>query len=188
MLGSTSEIIVNEYGNKFLVDIAKGQKTGFFIDQRENRFLLNNFCSNKKVLNAFSYSGGFSVYALKAGADIVHSVDSSQKAIELINKNIDLNFDKSENHLSISEDVLKFLDASDEKYDVIILDPPAFAKHADALKQGLRGYFRINKKAIERLTFWRGPYLHFHVRRLFQKKILKQQFSRLQLQQGEMPA
>ena len=152
IFGNSDEIIVNEYGNKFLIDIIEGQKTGFFIDQRENRFLLKNFCSNKKVLNAFSYSGGFSVYALKAGADSVHSVDSSQKAIELINKNINLNFDKSENHMSISEDVLKFLDASDEKYDVIILDPPAFAKHADALKQGLRGYFRINKKAFERLN------------------------------------
>lgn len=152
LMGSSSEITVNEYGNKFLVDISQGQKTGFFIDQRESRFLLNNFCRNKKVLNAFSYSGGFSVYALKAGAEIVHSVDSSQKAIELLNKNIGLNFAKFENHMSISEDVLKFLDASDEKYDLIILDPPAFAKHADALKQGLRGYFRINKKAIERLN------------------------------------
>jgi len=152
IFGSTSEIIVNEYGNKFLIDIAEGQKTGFFIDQRENRLLIKNFCGNKKVLNAFSYSGGFSVYALKAGAETVHSIDSSQKAIELIDKNINLNFDKSENHKSISGDVLKFLDVSDEKYDVIILDPPAFAKHADALKQGLRGYFRINKKAFERLT------------------------------------
>jgi len=150
--GSESEIIVNEYGNKFLIDIAEGQKTGFFIDQRENRLLLKNFCNNKKVLNAFSYSGGFSIYALKAGANIVHSVDSSQKAIELTGKNICLNFDKAENHISISADVLKFLDASDEKYDVIILDPPAFAKHKDALKQGLRGYLRINKKAFERLN------------------------------------
>lgn len=152
IFGNSGEIIVNEYGNKFLIDFAEGQKTGFFIDQRENRFLLKNFCCNKKVLNAFSYSGGFSVYALKAGADSVHSVDSSQKAIELLNENIYLNFGKSEKHTSIAEDVLKFLDASDEKYDVIILDPPAFAKHADALKQGLRGYFRINKKAFERLT------------------------------------
>jgi 23S rRNA (cytosine1962-C5)-methyltransferase len=153
IFGDSGEIIVNEYGNKFLIDIIEGQKTGFFIDQRESRFLLKNFCINKKVLNAFSYSGGFSVYALKSGADIVHSVDSSQKAIELLNKNINLNFVKSENHKPITEDVLKFLDSSDEKYDVIILDPPAFAKHADALKQGLRGYFRINKKAFEILTF-----------------------------------
>lgn len=152
LFGNASEIIVNEYGNKFFIDIAQGQKTGFFIDQRENRFLLKNFCSNKKVLNAFSYSGGFSVYAIAAGAGIVHSIDSSEKAIELLDKNINLNFGKSENNISISEDVLKFLDASDEKYDVIVLDPPAFAKHSDALKQGLRGYFRINKKAFEKLT------------------------------------
>jgi 23S rRNA (cytosine1962-C5)-methyltransferase len=150
--GNSEEIIVNEYGNKFLIDIFEGQKTGFFIDQRENRLLLKNFCDNKKVLNTFSYSGGFSVYALKANASSVHSVDSSMKAIELTNKNIELNFKKSKEHISISEDVLKFLDASDEKYDVIILDPPAFAKHADALKQGLKGYFRINKKAFERLN------------------------------------
>ena len=152
IFGNSDEIIVNEYGNKFLIDVVEGQKTGFFIDQRENRFLLKNFCSNKKVLNAFSYSGGFSVYALKAGANSVHSIDSSQKAVELTNKNIDLNFKKSINHESRTEDVLKFLDASDEKYDVIILDPPAFAKHADALRQGLKGYFRINKKAFERLN------------------------------------
>ncbi len=150
--GSTGEIIVSEYGNKFLIDIIEGQKTGFFIDQRENRFLIKNFCTNKKVLNTFSYSGGFSVYALNSGADIVHSVDSSTKAVELADRNINLNFNNCQNHKSIEEDVLKFLDASDEKYDVIILDPPAFAKHADALRQGLRGYFRINKKAFERLN------------------------------------
>ncbi|MCX6346438.1 MAG: class I SAM-dependent rRNA methyltransferase, partial [Actinobacteria bacterium] len=107
IFGNSDEIIVNEYGNKFLIDVVEGQKTGFFIDQRENRFLLKNFCSDKKVLNTFSYSGGFSVYALKAGANSVHSVDSSQKAIELTNKNIDLNFKKSINHESITEDVLK---------------------------------------------------------------------------------
>jgi 23S rRNA (cytosine1962-C5)-methyltransferase len=152
IFGNSDEIIVNEYGNKFLIDVVEGQKTGFFIDQRENRLLLQNFCINKKILNTFSYSGGFSVYALKAGADSVQSVDSSQKAIELTDKNIDLNFKKSKNHVSVTEDVLKFLDASDEKYDVIILDPPAFAKHTDALKQGLKGYFRINKKAFERLN------------------------------------
>jgi len=150
--GSTGEIVVSEYGNKFLIDIIEGQKTGFFIDQRENRFLIENFCTNKKVLNTFSYSGGFSVYALKGGADIVHSVDSSTKAVELADRNINLNFNNCQNHMSIEEDVLKFLDASDEKYDVIILDPPAFAKHTDALRQGLRGYFRINKKAFERLN------------------------------------
>jgi 23S rRNA (cytosine1962-C5)-methyltransferase len=152
IFGNSGEVIVNEFGNKFLIDIIEGQKTGFFIDQRENRFLLKNFCSSKKVLNAFSYSGGFSVYALKAGAKEVHSVDSSQKAIELTKKNINLNFEKQGNHKEIEEDVLKFLDAADEKYDVIILDPPAFAKHIDALKQGLKGYFRINKKAFDRLT------------------------------------
>lgn len=148
------EIIVNEYGNEFLVNIVEGQKTGFFIDQRENRLLLKNFCMNKKVLNAFCYSGGFSVYALKGGASIVHSVDSSVKAISLTNKNISLNLNKlgKINHLSFEDDLFNFMDSLNEKYDVIILDPPAFAKHVNALNQGLKGYLRINKKAFEHLN------------------------------------
>lgn len=154
IFGQADEIIVNEYGNKFLVDIIEGQKTGFFIDQRENRLLLKNFCMDKKVLNAFCYSGGFSVYALKGGASTVHSVDSSKKAIELTNKNINLNSDKVEvtSHLSFEDDLFNFLDNLKEKYDVIILDPPAFAKHINALNQGLKGYIRINKKAFENLN------------------------------------
>ncbi|MCE5329752.1 class I SAM-dependent rRNA methyltransferase [bacterium] len=150
--GKEEEIVVNEYGNSFFIDVAQGQKTGFYIDQRENRNLLKDFCHDKKVLNTFSYSGGFSVYALKSGASCVHSIDSSIKAIELTEKNIELNFGKSVNHLSYSEDVFGFLDNLKEKYDVIILDPPAFAKHINALKQGLKGYARINKKALENLN------------------------------------
>ncbi len=150
--GMQEEIIVNEYGNRFFIDITQGQKTGFYIDQRENRNLLKDFCHNKRILNTFSYSGGFSVYALKSEAAYVNSVDSSIKAIELTEKNIELNFGKSSNHLSLSEDVFGFLDNLKEKYDVIILDPPAFAKHINALKQGLKGYARINKKALENLN------------------------------------
>lgn len=151
IFGKASEIIVNEYGNKFFIDVIEGQKTGFFIDQRENRSLLKNFCKKKKVLNTFCYSGGFSVYALKDGATMVHSVDSSMKAIDLTDKNIEINFGNINNHISFREDVFGFLDNLEEKYDVIILDPPAFAKHTDALSQGLKGYARINKKAIENL-------------------------------------
>lgn len=151
IFGKASEIIVNEYGNKFFIDVIEGQKTGFFIDQRENRSLLKNFCKKKKVLNTFCYSGGFSVYALKDGATMVHSVDSSMKAIDLTDKNIEINFGNINTHISFREDVFGFLDNLEEKYDVIILDPPAFAKHTDALSQGLKGYARINKKSIENL-------------------------------------
>jgi 23S rRNA (cytosine1962-C5)-methyltransferase len=149
------QIIIEEYGYKFIVDIKNGQKTGFFIDQRENRKLLGSFCRNKKVLNAFSYTGGFSVYALGGNASIVHSVDSSAASIKLAEKNTSLNFTGEKlqrQHQLFCEDVFKFLASSDEQYDIIILDPPAFVKHIDSLKQGLRGYERLNEMALKRLT------------------------------------
>lgn len=142
---------VQEYGNKYFIDWAKGQKTGFFIDQRENRKLLEYYSKDKSVLNMFCYTGGFSVSALKGGAKMVHSVDSSKKAIELTDKNIELNFPNSEKHISFAEDAFDFLDNIQDKYDVIILDPPAFAKHQKALHNALQGYKRLNQKAISQI-------------------------------------
>jgi 23S rRNA (cytosine1962-C5)-methyltransferase len=142
---------VTEYGNKFIVNWESGQKTGFFIDQRENRKLLGNFVRGKKVLNMFSYTGGFSVYALQAGAAEVHSVDSSKKAMELAEKNIQLNnFDQSK-HVSKAEDAFDYLKHIEDQYDVIILDPPAFAKHHDVTHNAMQGYKRINIEAIRQV-------------------------------------
>ncbi|MFZ4741195.1 MAG: class I SAM-dependent rRNA methyltransferase [Bacteroidales bacterium] len=149
--GQTSEIIVKEYDNQFIVDIETGQKTGFFIDQRENRKLLEKYCAGKKVLNVFGYTGGFSVSALKGGASLVHSVDSSQKAIFLTNKNIALNFGSTENHVSYATDAFDFLENMDTDYDVIVLDPPAFAKHLHLREKGLKGYRNINNKVIHKI-------------------------------------
>lgn len=142
---------VNEYGNKFLVNWQSGQKTGFFIDQRENRNLLGQYVHGKKVLNTFSYTGGFSVYALKAGAAEVHSVDSSKKAMELTEKNIHLNNFESDKHISHTVDAFEFLKNIDEKYDVIILDPPAFAKHHNVSHNAMQGYKRINMDAMKQI-------------------------------------
>ena len=149
--GKTSEIIVKEYDNQFIVDIQEGQKTGFFIDQRENRKLLEKYCADKKVLNVFGYTGGFSVSALKGGASMVHSIDSSQKAIDLCNKNIALNFGSIENHASFATDAFDFLENMDSDYDVIVLDPPAFAKHLHLREKGLKGYRNINNKVIHKI-------------------------------------
>jgi len=147
----TSEIIVKEYENQYIIDVEGGQKTGFFIDQRENRKLLEKYCTDKKVLNVFGYTGGFSVAALKAGAKMVHSVDSSQKAIELCNKNIVLNFGETLAHESFTTDAFDFLDKMDEDYDIIVLDPPAFAKHLHLREKGLKGYRNINNKVIHKI-------------------------------------
>ena len=141
--------IVLEHGNKFLVDWEEGQKTGFFLDQRENRYLLGRFAAGKKVLNTFCYSGGFSVYALKGGADIVHSVDASEKAIDLTRKNIALNGYNPETHASYAVDTFEFLKDKHDVYDLIILDPPAFAKHRDARHQAVKGYQRLNTEAMK---------------------------------------
>jgi 23S rRNA (cytosine1962-C5)-methyltransferase len=140
--------IVSEYGNKFYVDWEEGQKTGFFIDQRENRKLLGQFSKDKKVLNTFCYTGGFSIFALAAGAELVHSVDSSEKAIELTKKNIDLNSFSPNIHQCFAVDTFDFLKDKNGVYDVIVLDPPAFAKHRDARHQAVRGYQRLNAEAM----------------------------------------
>lgn len=140
-----------ENGLKFHVDWLKGQKTGFFIDQRENRMLLERYAKGRNVLNMFCYTGGFSVYAMRGGAATVHSVDSSAKAIELTNRNMELNFPGDGRHEAFCEDAFKFLDSNSDKYDLIVLDPPAFAKHRAALRNALKGYTRLNVKGFERI-------------------------------------
>ena len=141
-----------ENGLEFRIDWLRGQKTGFFVDQRENRALVERYAEGKDVLNMFCYTGGFSLYALRGGAKSVDSVDVSQKAIDLVNVNVTRNFPKATNHRAVAADAFEYLSAQREKgstYDLIILDPPAFAKHRDAVKNALRGYQRINAKAIE---------------------------------------
>jgi 23S rRNA (cytosine1962-C5)-methyltransferase len=140
--------IVLEYGNKFYVDWEEGQKTGFFLDQRENRRLLAEFSKYKNVLNTFCYTGGFSVYALNAGAALVHSVDSSQKAIDLTRKNLELNGFNGNVNQCFAVDTFDFIKDKQKFYDVIVLDPPAFAKHRDARHQAVRGYQRLNAEAM----------------------------------------
>ncbi len=149
LLGMTTVPHVSlEHGNKFLVDWEEGQKTGFFLDQRENRKLVGEMSKGKTVLNTFCYTGGFSVYALAGGAELVHSVDASQKAIELTKQNLELNgYDPIKNS-SIAEDTFEFLKDKKDVYDFIILDPPAFAKHKDARHQAMKGYQRLNAEAM----------------------------------------
>ena len=149
--GGTEENIALENGLKFHVDWLKGQKTGFFVDQRENRSLLEHFAKGKKVLNMFCYTGGFSFYAMRGGAELVHSVDSSAKAIELTTKNVELNFPGDTRHAAFCEDAFKYLEQAGSNYDLIILDPPAFAKHRGALHNALKGYTRLNVKAFEKI-------------------------------------
>jgi 23S rRNA (cytosine1962-C5)-methyltransferase len=147
----TNTYVALENNIKFQVDWLKGQKTGFFIDQRENRSLLERYSYGKSVLNMFCYTGGFSVYAMRGGATQVHSVDSSAKAIDLTNKNIALNFPNDTRHQSFAEDAFKYLNANDQQYDIIVLDPPAFAKHREALRNALKGYKRLNAKGFEKI-------------------------------------
>lgn len=149
--GGSDEDTTKENGLLFHVDWLKGQKTGFFVDQRENRSLLEKYSKGKSVLNMFCYTGGFSVYAMRGGARLVHSVDSSAKAIELTNANIELNFSGDSRHEAFCEDAFRFLDANEGKYDLIILDPPAFAKHRAALHNALKGYTRLNVKGFEKI-------------------------------------
>lgn len=140
--------LIQEYNNKFYVDWESGQKTGFFLDQRENRKLLAQYARGKNVLNTFCYTGGFSVYALNGGAALVHSVDSSEKAIELTNKNIELNGFSAATHACYAVDVFDFIKDAKYQYDMIILDPPAFAKHRDSRHQAVKGYQRLNAEAM----------------------------------------
>lgn len=149
--GGCTDNVAMEYGLKFHVDWLKGQKTGFFVDQRENRALLEKYAENRTVLNMFCYTGGFSFYAMRGGAKLVHSVDSSSKAIDLTNQNVELNFPGDTRHAAYAEDAFKYLDRMGDQYDLIILDPPAFAKHKDALRNALQGYRKLNAKAFEKI-------------------------------------
>lgn len=149
--GGSNDNIAMENGLKFHVDWLKGQKTGFFVDQRENRALLERYAKDRTVLNMFCYTGGFSFYAMRGGARLVHSVDSSAKAVELTEQNVELNFPGDQRHKAYAEDAFKFLDRMGDNYDLIILDPPAFAKHKDALRNALQGYKRLNAKAFAKI-------------------------------------
>lgn len=141
-------VVAKENGMKFIVDIENGQKTGFFLDQRENRQIIKNISSDKSILNLCSYSGGFSISALTGGAKSVVSVDSSEKACNLCEENTKLNFQKESNHTIICEDVFKYLENSKDKFDIVICDPPAFAKHRNAIAQAIKGYRRLNNLAL----------------------------------------
>jgi len=143
--------IATENGLKFHIDWLKGQKTGFFIDQRENRSLLQQYARNRTVLNMFCYTGSFSVYALQGGASLVHSVDSSAKAIALTNENVALNFPAETRHQAFVEDAFRFMENREEKYDLIVLDPPAFAKHKEVLRNALQGYRKLNAIAFRKI-------------------------------------
>ena len=143
--------IALEYGNKFAINWVTGQKTGFFIDQRENRQLLAKYAKGKKILNTFCYSGGFSVFALNAGAQLVHSLDASQKAIDLTDENIELGGFSEDQHKSIVADAMEYIKELPEDFDIIILDPPAFAKHRSAKHNAIQGYKRLNAHAIRQI-------------------------------------
>ena len=149
--GGSKDDVAMENGLKFHVDWLKGQKTGFFVDQRENRSLLERYAQGKRVLNMFCYTGGFSFYAMRGNAELVHSVDSSAKAVELTKANVELNFPGDPRHTAYCEDAFKYLDSADSSYNLIILDPPAFAKHRAALRNALKGYTRLNAKALEKI-------------------------------------
>ena len=152
LYGGSNDNVALENGLKFYVDWLRGQKTGFFVDQRENRLLLQQYARGRRVLNMFCYTGGFSFYAMRGGAELVHSVDSSAKAIELTNRNVELNFPGDQRHEAFCEDAFKFMDnvpADNVPYDLVVLDPPAFAKHRGALHNALKGYTRLNQKAMQ---------------------------------------
>lgn len=163
ILGSTPDNVAVENGLKFRIDWLKGQKTGFFVDQRDSRNLLEYYAKGRSVLNMFCYTGGFSVYAMRGGAVKVHSVDSSAKAVDIVNDNMELNFPGDPRHKAFAEDAFKFLDSISREpeaestadtcdaYDLIILDPPAFAKHRDAVRHALKGYTKLNAKAFEKI-------------------------------------
>ena len=152
IVGSYDTDVAIENGLKFHVDWLKGQKTGFFVDQRENRRLLEHYATGRRVLNMFCYTGGFSFYALRGGATLVHSVDSSAKAISLTNANVALTFPDCDRHKAVAEDAFKYLDEMHKgDYDLIVLDPPAFAKHKSALRNALIGYRKLNAKALEKI-------------------------------------
>jgi 23S rRNA (cytosine1962-C5)-methyltransferase len=150
LYGTSESVVVTENGYKFRIDWTTGQKTGFFIDQRDNRLLLEKYTEGKRVLNMFAYTGGFSVYAMKK-ASLVHTVDSSFPAIELADENVKLNFGEDKRHESFQVDAFDYMNNIKDQYDLIILDPPAFAKHNNVLANALQGYKRLNMKAIEQI-------------------------------------
>ena len=152
LLGESHTDVAVENGLRFHIDWLKGQKTGFVVDQRENRSLLERYSHGRSVLNMFCYTGGFSVYALRGGAKLVHSVDSSSKAVELVRANVELNFPAEPRHEAFAEDAFRFLDDMTVPYDLVVLDPPAFAKHRDAVKNALRGYTKLNARAMEKIA------------------------------------
>jgi len=149
LYGKAENFIALENGLRFNVDWLEGQKTGFFIDQRENRSLLEKYARGKNVLNMFCYTGGFSFYAMRGGARSVHSVDVSTRAIELTKQNVELNFPGDSRHEAFAEEAFRFLEQAQDKYDLIILDPPAFAKHQNVLNNAIQGYKKLNRKGIE---------------------------------------
>lgn len=149
--GAQVEHVALENGLKFYVDWEKGQKTGFFVDQRDNRSLLEQYAKGKRVLNMFCYTGGFSFYALRGGATAVHSVDSSSKAIDITCQNVELNFPGDTRHEAFAEDAFKYLERMGDQYDLIVLDPPAFAKHKNVLRNALQGYRKLNNIAFEKI-------------------------------------
>ena len=151
LIGNDEGNIATENGLKFHIDWLRGQKTGFFVDQRENRALLEHYAKGRNVLNMFCYTGGFSVYAMRGGANLVHSVDASAKAIDLTRANAELNFPSDTRHEAFAEDAFKFLEQAGSNYDLIVLDPPAFAKHKDALRNALKGYTRLNAIAFRKI-------------------------------------
>ncbi|MDR1403742.1 MAG: class I SAM-dependent rRNA methyltransferase [Tannerellaceae bacterium] len=151
LYGGEAEDIAMENGLEFYVDWQKGQKTGFFVDQRDNRVLLEHYARNRSVLNMFCYTGGFSVYAMRGGARLVHSVDSSAKAIYLTKKNVELNFPSDARHEAYAEDAFRYLEKTECNYNLIILDPPAFAKHKNVLRNALQGYRKLNAIAFEKI-------------------------------------
>ena len=151
LLGKAKETEVSEYGHRFLVNWVEGQKTGFFVDQRENRRLVGSLARDRHVLNLFGYTGGFSVYALQGGATLVHTVDSSAQAVKMARRNAELNTGKDKRHKGIVTDAFEWLDKAETEYDLIILDPPAFAKHQKVLHNALQGYKRLNEKAFRKI-------------------------------------
>ena len=151
MAGEAGEVEVMENGHRFMVDVVQGQKTGFFIDQRDNRELLGKYSRDRSVLNTFCYSGGFSVYALKSGAKMVHSLDSSAKAMALTDRNVELN-NESSRHSSITGDAMQYLRTTTESYDLIVLDPPAYAKHQHVKHNAIQGYKRLNLEALKTIA------------------------------------
>lgn len=151
LIGGDETNIATENGLKFHIDWLKGQKTGFFIDQRENRKLLEHYSKDRNVLNMFCYTGGFSVYAIRGGANVVHSVDSSAKAIDLTKANVALNFSNRTVHEAYTQDAFKYLEEVGNNYDLIVLDPPAFAKHKGALHNAIKGYTRLNGIAFKKI-------------------------------------